>query len=36
MRVQSGLWLDYDPGAVAVLVIGMCIVALVALVALSV
>jgi hypothetical protein len=36
MRVQSGLWLDYDPGAVAVLVIGICIVALVALVTLSI
>jgi hypothetical protein len=36
MRVESGLWLDYDHGAVAVLVIGMCIVALVAVVALSV
>jgi hypothetical protein len=36
MRVQSGPWLDYDPGAVAVLVIGMCIVALVAMAALSI
>jgi hypothetical protein len=36
MRVQSAFWLDYDPGAVAVLVIGICIAALVALVALSI
>jgi hypothetical protein len=31
MHVQGRHWLDYDPGAVAVLVIGLCIVALVAL-----
>jgi ABC-type phosphate/phosphonate transport system permease subunit len=36
MRVQSGVWLDYDPGAVTVLVIGLCIVALAAVVALSI
>ena len=36
MRVQSGVWLDYDLGAVTVLVIGLCIVALVAVVALSI
>ena len=36
MRVRSGLWLDYDPGAIAVLMTGMCIVALVAVGALSI
>jgi hypothetical protein len=31
MRVQDGHWLDYDPVALAVLVIGIGIVALLAL-----
>jgi hypothetical protein len=30
MRVQSGHWLDYDPVALAVLVIGIGIIALLA------
>ena len=31
MRAQGGHWLDYDPGALVVLVIGIGIVALLAL-----
>jgi hypothetical protein len=31
MRTRSRFWLEYDPGALAVLMIGICSVALLAL-----